>query len=496
MMETKYIVGIVIGVIIILVVCLVIYFFVIKKNSSNNPSKWVTTDWQPPCDCGDCTQTRTVTCTQGENKVDDSTCTDAKPPSERTIQGPPCEYNWTEGDPWDDKDCKTCIDDVCKSKVCGNFFETKSNVNCIDKNGKIVPDSFCKTKKIDSKSCELPDCVFSWKAGLWNLPSTYVCGTGTISRSVSCIRMNDGSVTFDSNCKDIKPSETRVYPDKENYPDDHVLIPCSEVSGWFTSGWKEDCKTTAICGTGKQTRDVVCKKNGEIVNPPDSTICPDTDKPQDNQNCDTNISCDCCGVNKPVSPAFCSCEWDVSDWTPASCANPDFSQLQTRTVTCKNQDKTKVVDEGNCKSEKPPINQYCNPGNPIMGDGFVLFNYDKTQKVSTVVESGTFPFDITPTNISLPIFPNDSKPLIDLLFFTVSGTVYSGTSVYDDKGISFPLVLEKGDKKIQEGTKFVINFQTRDSSFTVGVNAAKNFTVKLDNADIQTGGIGMRIDFN
>lgn len=336
----------------------------LRKKSSETPilsPKWQVGQWVPnvaDCKtCGTCVQNRTVKCVAGDSSLPEAKCTDPKPTVTQTVDAPSCVYTWSEGGTWDDSACKELNG---KPKPCGTFSETKWGVHCQDQFGNIVADELCIGPKPDKKDCGLPECTYSWKTDDWILPvSPYVCGTTQINREVFCISDQDGGIVADHYCSGEKPTTTRIYPSSD-YPDDKPFRACT--NGWIVqSDWgPKDCKNSAPCGSGEQTRNVVCYASGEVVNPfspAGQASCPAGQVPVSKQTCDTGINCDCCGVVKPTPPNYCSCDWDV----PAPKCPEFWKTTVNLDVQCKNQDKSKIVLENNCTKPKPATNYICNP---------------------------------------------------------------------------------------------------------------------------------------
>lgn len=119
---------------------------------------------------------------------------------------------------------------------------------------------------------------YIWQTGPWSACST-TCGGGVQTRTLSCFDMTSNTTVADSYCTAAGlPQPVTTQACNTN--------ACPTFS-WWTSDWSV-CSVT--CGTGVQTRTLVCKDaNG---NPVASSNCAAQPQPATLQACNTGISCD------------------------------------------------------------------------------------------------------------------------------------------------------------------------------------------------------------
>ncbi|XP_055695924.1 papilin isoform X3 [Lutzomyia longipalpis] len=340
--------------------------------------------------CGGGFQTRNVTCNSRTTleQVDDSLCdTTERMEDARQCGQEPCPPRWTEG-PW-----SKC------SLPCGEEGKQEREVTCerVDSSGVAtkVEDSVCLNsagnKPATVQECNKGVVCPQWHTGPWK-PCSHLCGDGEKKRQVRCYRKEDGKIKVlsDDECIDEKPAETetcmlrpcdgvdwitstwsgcnacgltvetrtahcaskagKIYDEKfcEKKPKPELERPCTSKSQcdfqWFTSQWS---KCSAACGKGVQTRTIICGVfDGEMVKrAPDESSCNADEKPEDQQECESENECpgqwfggpwsECsvpCGGGTKLRKTLCmvgdqpapveKCSGDTVEFSSESC-NPD-----------------------------------------------------------------------------------------------------------------------------------------------------------------------------
>lgn len=149
------------------------------------------------------------------------------------------------------------------------------------------------------------------------------CSSGKQTRTVSCVR-SDGLTAPATACPtNEKPTDTQ---------------DCRKTTGcqWYQVGSWSACNTR--CGTGTQTRTVVCKTADGTQDALES-LCPGP-KPPTSQAC--------------TDRSGCIKEWNVSAWSDCACpAWAPYDGTRTRTVTC-------PAGDGTCDDlSKPHASERC-----------------------------------------------------------------------------------------------------------------------------------------
>ena len=235
----------------------------------------------------------------------------------------------------DDSLCQpslSCVGTTCSTPTCtdgvANGLET--GVDC----GGPATDGGCSRCGSDA-GCRGPlDCLsgtcqanqvcssptYVWNATAFSSCSAAACNAGTQTRAVTCLR-SDGLVVADMFCGGAKPPS---------------LQACLNLTGcaWNVPAYG-GCSTT--CGSGTQTRIVVCRR-------PDGSTAPDS----------------YCPAPKPATLQTCflnsSCSWFVSAF--GACSVRCGSGTAMRTVYCQNSGGG-VVPDTFCPTAKPTTLQGC-----------------------------------------------------------------------------------------------------------------------------------------
>ncbi|XP_065577232.1 thrombospondin type-1 domain-containing protein 4-like [Artemia franciscana] len=277
-------------------------------------------------------------------------------------------------------DCSATCGGGIQSPIYGCFRES---------NGQQVPDHRCKALEkpvIESIRCNVQPCTPEWTASEWTSCST-ACGEGTQTREVACKQRLSPTIFItvpETSCISPPPQAVRscfssackrwIAAPWGNCSTDcgrgyrHRLIQCLDGVGevipdencvetekpigrepcdmgscltntWFVTEWTGKCLDE--CGTGTQTRDVICLG--------DEGACDNSQKPNSRQRC-------------PASKE-CSGKWFTGPWSQCSAScNEGF---QTREVVCMAfmRGQYKMALDMQCSSKtKPESKQICNQG--------------------------------------------------------------------------------------------------------------------------------------
>ena len=350
--------------------------------------EWIASDWNEcSTECGLGTRRREVSCvlTNNATTVEDGRCELPRRPSREqdcySERG--CVFVWTVGD-WG----------RCDS-VCG-WGERQRDVTCLlTNNNTNVNRQYCDEgaePDVTSRCHSNEGCVYSWQYGNWTSCSTE-CGRGTRSREVSCYLTNNDTGVDGNHCpRDSQPTEVDICQEEsgcvfvwasEPWSDcnsscgsGHMtrrvscllmnnvttvgdefclsgLRPAVErscysergcVYEWETSDWGA---CSALCGEGERQREVHCilTNNRTTV---DDGFCIDSGvRPERGSRC---------------SEEDCRYEWRVGDWgvcegdNGASCEDG----RRWREVECVLLNNQSVVEEGVCVgTEKPSESSSC-----------------------------------------------------------------------------------------------------------------------------------------
>ncbi|XP_058060218.1 papilin [Anopheles bellator] len=336
---------------------------------------WMHTAFEPcTASCGGGVQSRNVTCNSKSSlrEVDEGLCNAGeRPPSTQKCGQQACPARWSEG-PW-----SNC------SMPCGTEGKQTRDVYCERVSGdgetKKLDDDVCLesvgNKPATERECNQGTVCPEWHIGKWS-PCNKLCGEGERTRKVTCYRKEHGRITVlqDDECITEKPApsekctlrpcegvdyvtsswsgcdecgataETRtvhcaskagtIYDMKfckeREMPELHrvcELTPCEYQ--WFTSQWS---KCSAVCGTGVQTRTVVCGVfDGQSLKRADDDYkCDPTLKPEKERECE--------------GPPECPGQWFAGPWT--DCSKDCGGGVKSRKVLCIA--NATVVPETNC----------------------------------------------------------------------------------------------------------------------------------------------------
>ncbi|XP_070531950.1 uncharacterized protein [Ptychodera flava] len=231
---------------------------------------------------------------------------------------------------------------------CGSGYQFRQ-VYCRENGTQtIVADSFCiaqgLVKPLPYQSCNLQPCVYyEYYTGNWQSCSA-TCGGGVQTRSVYCTQVSGGEAIAVSD--DLCVQQSLVKP-----PESQVCntgsCPVVEQYTYFAGNW-EDC--TVTCGTGSQTRQVLCFRisNTEIV-AESFCIAAGSAKPAETQTCELSAC--------PVL----TYEYFIGSF--GECSKSCEVGVQVRTVYCTQVGETTEVAESLCDSQgltKPLEAQVCN----------------------------------------------------------------------------------------------------------------------------------------
>jgi len=273
--------------------------------------------------CGGGTMSRSVICHDmalGDNAppVNETKCAGQVKPTNTSVcnQQACASYAWFIGD-WG-----SC------SKSCGTGSQNRT-VGCVlSGTTSVYADSLCAgTKPATSQSCNSIACSNPvWAAGNWST-CTKACGSGTRSRTVSCVQGSTGASLALTSCANSGTAPTTNETCNTN--------ACPTV--WYTGQWSTCSK---VCEYGTQNRSVDCRQADNL-----SVVWPDSS----------------CSGSKPSESTTCNAfpcpAWQAGPWSNCSARCDDGNQ--TRTVTCISFQGL-VVDPSQCVHSMPATSQVCN----------------------------------------------------------------------------------------------------------------------------------------
>ncbi|XP_069126594.1 A disintegrin and metalloproteinase with thrombospondin motifs 6-like [Argopecten irradians] len=227
--------------------------------------------------CGRGTRVSSAVCVKKSDRqvVDNDLCTPQPRPSDhsRTCNDNPCPASWSVGR-WS----------ACSS-TCGDNRSKMRSVTCVQTINQeeqvILPDQECPSRKPNNKrQCRSITCPAVWFPDHWRECSAE-CGMGETTRNVFCMTSDRQTYLHENQCSQEKKPLTW---------ETCIQRPCPPPR-WDTDSWGP---CSARCGTGRQTRTVVCRTyRGER-----STACLPQDKPttiqQCHNNCDSQPSVEDC----------------------------------------------------------------------------------------------------------------------------------------------------------------------------------------------------------
>ncbi|XP_076834066.1 papilin isoform X2 [Brachyhypopomus gauderio] len=246
-------------------------------------------------------------------------------------QGVECEYylpndRSREGYYWSYGSWSTC------SRECGSGYQSRLVFCAID--NEAYPDYLCASlpRPVNNRTCNEQQCplTHSWKIGEWNQCSA-TCGGGSQGRRVECVAHDSSGsrVVDDSLCE--------AYTSRPLSQQKCNMQRCAEYS---VSAWSQ-CSVT--CGSGQQTRDVVCVGSGGAHL--EDYMCGTVRTPRRTQPCEMPA---CRGA----------VAWHVGDW--GLCSKSCSSGLRERQVICSDTQRNLYGAEHCNTHPKPSTVESCN----------------------------------------------------------------------------------------------------------------------------------------
>lgn len=254
----------------------------------------------------------------------------------------PCPPRW-RGGPW--SDCSTSCGSGVRTRELECVQEVKSSLTMRISDGACTDLRNLPTTEV----CEMPACneeikptptqtssqssAPRWTVGVWSHCSTS-CGVGKKMRVVTCITQ---SAPCDLSEKpemheacDLGPCLTKSTPL-------NVVSAKLQSPQWLFTEWSDKC--SAECGTGVQTRRVLCETNS------DEEGCDESNRPETSRDCSSNRTC--------------SGQWFTGPWTECS-SSCDLGE-QARDVVCVTtlRGSPRVVLDMNCPANKPETRKPC-----------------------------------------------------------------------------------------------------------------------------------------
>jgi hypothetical protein len=159
---------------------------------------------------------------------------------------------------------------------------------------------------------------------------------------------------------------------------------------WDADAWGE---CSVICGTGTQTRTIVCKDSGGNVI--DDSNCDYLTKPDESQAC----------IADP-----CTYTWETGSW--GDCSEDCGGGIRARTVSCKEVETVTIVDDSNCEAgSKPAVSEACNIDPCVVDEDVVDEDFVEEDVVDEdFVEEDLVDEDMVDDEL---VDGNDEMPLID-----------------------------------------------------------------------------------
>jgi hypothetical protein len=263
------------------------------------------------------TQTRTVSCEVAGIRVDASRCDGAAPETQRTASDyRGCAFSWNEG-AWSPY-----------SSTCSARATRTRDVSCLRSDGTTAPESSCDPAArpaVGETSPVYEGCSFSWKTGEFLDPGPSCTTAETQTRTVTCQRDLDGSVTPDASCApQPRPESTTIVED---------LSSC----GYEATDWSPYVASSTCSATATKTRTAQCRRS-------DGTKVADTE---------------CTGRGIALSETVteenyssCTYDWNAQPWSEPSttCGQAQFS----RAVTCRSLPDGRFVADAQCDISRKP----------------------------------------------------------------------------------------------------------------------------------------------
>uniref|UniRef100_A0A8C1I460 Papilin a, proteoglycan-like sulfated glycoprotein n=1 Tax=Cyprinus carpio carpio TaxID=630221 RepID=A0A8C1I460_CYPCA len=261
-------------------------------------------------------------------------------PNGRSMEG----YYWSYGS-W-----STC------SKECGSGYQSRLVFCTFD--DEAYSDYLCASfpRPLSNRTCNEQQCpqTRSWVTGEWN-PCPVTCGGGLQVRRVECMSHDSAGsrVVADSQCASYAPR-----------PLNQQNCNMQKCAQYRVSSWSQ-CSVT--CGSGKQTRDVVCVgSDGASL---EDYACGTHPKPPKTQACEMPV------CRSPIG-------WHIGDW--GLCSKSCGSGLRERQVICSDRQRNLYrVEE--CQSKpKPSTVERCNTQPCYRPQVFLLSNTTETPQNNAV----------------------------------------------------------------------------------------------------------------
>jgi len=295
---------------------------------------WQTTSWSSWSDtCDDAAnRTRTVTCRRDGtgSTVADSFCDGGSKPSASETQAlyTGCSYVWRT-DAWSSWS-NTCADDANRTRTATCYHDRPGGTD------PAVADSSCAAGSRPSESETqgvYSGCTYSWQNTSWSSWDNSCSDSANRTRTVSCLRNENGSTVTDSFCNaGTKPasSETQAVYDSCAY--------VWEVGGW--SAWDDTCSDGA-----NRSRTVRCYQDRPGASDP---YFPDAS---------------CVNDPKPTTSetqsiySGCTYSWQSTSWSAWADSCSD-STTRSRTVTCLRDGTGSTVSDSYCNAgTKPSVSE-------------------------------------------------------------------------------------------------------------------------------------------
>ena len=180
--------------------------------------------------CGATTQTQTVTCRRGDGVVmtgsDESLCGTRPPTSQAATDYSTCTFAWSYG-------AYSAPSSTCGSStqtrigtctrgdgaVMGTTAPTGDTSSCVSSKG--AADTTLSTYQTSS-------CTYLWKPGAWSVVAP-ACGASTRTRSFTCVRSDNQTMTDTSLCGANSQSATDT--SVTDYSTCHLLVDHRPVAG-------------------------------------------------------------------------------------------------------------------------------------------------------------------------------------------------------------------------------------------------------------------------
>ncbi|KAJ8289642.1 hypothetical protein GJAV_G00003640 [Gymnothorax javanicus] len=273
--------------------------------------------------------------------------------SQETNQGVEYEYylphhRATESHYWSYGSWTPCSND------CGTGYQSRLVFCTID--NEAYPDHMCpvQPRPLNNRTCNTQPCpqthrvvylyrpvvwrplerprsfVYSWKTGEWTACSA-TCGGGVQSRSLQCVSHEPSGprVVEDSVCAAFAPP-----------PLTQQACSQSQCVEYSTTSWSP-CSVT--CGTGEQTREVVCLGPGGVRL--QDYACNLGPRPPLKRPCQ-------------MPPCYRRIAWHIGDW--GLCSKSCGKGLRERQVICSDRDRILYEHERCLPHPKPPTVEHCN----------------------------------------------------------------------------------------------------------------------------------------